>query len=301
MGIRYGIVGAAGYVAKKHFDAIYTNGHEVTHACDIHDNVGFMDSYSKDIKFTKYFHEFIREDFDVISICTPNFLHKSMCISAMEHGKDVILEKPACLSIHELDEMIDVQDKTDRQVSVVMQLRYAEEIINTQVSKGGLVTAIYHTPRGEWYNESWKSNDHLSGGVCLNIGIHLFDVLYQLLGTISYASTVTKSHSSFGMLYFKDNMCVYHLSILHRNKGSVRNIILPEGDILWLNEYFDGGKNSHVVVYDERNEEYSVSLEEARESLRIALMAKNAQGINNHINEEDFDAHMLCRNQIYQA
>ena len=33
----------------------------------------------------------------------------------------------------------------------------------------------YITPRGNWYDYSWKTDETKSGGILLNIGIHLFD------------------------------------------------------------------------------------------------------------------------------
>jgi UDP-N-acetyl-2-amino-2-deoxyglucuronate dehydrogenase len=44
------------------------------------------------------------------------------------------------------------------------------------------VTVTYVTPRGPWYGNSWKSDVDKSGGIALNIGIHLFDLLVWLFG-----------------------------------------------------------------------------------------------------------------------
>ena len=45
------ILGCAGYIAKKHFEAIYHNNGVVFAASDLSSNVGFLDKYSKGIIF----------------------------------------------------------------------------------------------------------------------------------------------------------------------------------------------------------------------------------------------------------
>ena len=40
----------------------------------------------------------------------------------------------------------------------------------------------YNTPRGKWYDYSWKGNSEKSGGILYNIGIHLFDILIWIFG-----------------------------------------------------------------------------------------------------------------------
>ena len=45
------IIGCAGYIAKKHIESIYQLNHSVVAAFDLNSNVGFLDSYSKNIHF----------------------------------------------------------------------------------------------------------------------------------------------------------------------------------------------------------------------------------------------------------
>ena len=63
--------------------------------------------------------------FDVIDIVSPNYLHANQAISAMEKGKDVILEKPIAINIDDALRMLEVQKRTSAKVQVVFEYRYA--------------------------------------------------------------------------------------------------------------------------------------------------------------------------------
>jgi UDP-N-acetyl-2-amino-2-deoxyglucuronate dehydrogenase len=73
----------------------------------------------------------------------------------------------------------------------------------------------YVTPRGTWYDNTWKSNQKKSGGVKTNIGIHLFDVVCQLFGEPSSMKSLMKTKRKFkGMIYFKNKIKLsFNLSI----------------------------------------------------------------------------------------
>ena len=47
------IIGIAGFVAKKHLNCIKSLNGNLIGACDIHDNVGFIDRLFPDAKFFK--------------------------------------------------------------------------------------------------------------------------------------------------------------------------------------------------------------------------------------------------------
>lgn len=58
---------------------------------------------------------------DIVVIPTPIPLHKSMCIQAMEHGFHVLLEKPPAVTIQDIHEMIETQDRTGKLCQVNFQ------------------------------------------------------------------------------------------------------------------------------------------------------------------------------------
>ena len=58
------------------------------------------------------------EQLELVTIATPNDLHRELAIAAMRAGKAVISEKPVALNSGELEEMIAVSNETGRLFTV---------------------------------------------------------------------------------------------------------------------------------------------------------------------------------------
>src|SRR5699024_5465895 len=83
---KFGLIGAAGYIAPRHMRAIKETGNQLVAALDRNDSVGIIDSHFPDAEFFTEFERFDRHvdklrrsnhdnQIDYISICTPNYLH----------------------------------------------------------------------------------------------------------------------------------------------------------------------------------------------------------------------------------
>lgn len=64
-----------------------------------------------------------RDDIDVIAIASPDHWHAIHAISAMAAGKDVYVEKPLAVTIHEGRQMVDAAAKFDKIVQVGLHRR----------------------------------------------------------------------------------------------------------------------------------------------------------------------------------
>ena len=188
--MRFAIIGAAAYVAPRHLQAITDTGNELIAALDPYDNVGILDQHSLDCAFFTSFERFDRHlsklvhrgaGIDWLSVCTPNWLHDSHCMSGMRWGANIICEKPLVLTPQNLNELAQAEHEMKRRVYCVMQLRHHPAIIDLQdsldSSKTYDVVLTYITGRGNWFFRSWKGDEKRSGGLIFNIGIHFLDVL----------------------------------------------------------------------------------------------------------------------------
>ena len=109
---RFALIGAAGFIAPRHFKAIKETGNNLVAALDKHDNVGVLDSYFPDADFFTEFERFDRhldklkrkgQKIEYISICSPNYLHDSHIRFALRYGANAICEKPLVLNPWNLD------------------------------------------------------------------------------------------------------------------------------------------------------------------------------------------------------
>jgi predicted dehydrogenase len=81
----------------------------------------------------------------MVSICTPPQTHKDLAIYAFEHGADVLLEKPFAVSLEEARQIVAVQQRTGRKLSVVHQNKFMAGIRRmTEIVRGGGAGRVLH-------------------------------------------------------------------------------------------------------------------------------------------------------------
>ena len=184
----YAIIGAAGFVAPRHMRAIKETGGNLIAVLDPADSVGILDSYFPDCKYFSEFERFdrhcVNQEVDYCVVCSPNYLHFEHCKWALHAGMDVICEKPTVLTTNELNRLKVIEYATGHSVYSILQLRLGDVATKIKASDISNNSAIltYCTPRGIWYNESWKGAPAKSGGLSTAIGVHLLDLLLVLFG-----------------------------------------------------------------------------------------------------------------------
>ena len=72
------------------------------------------------------------ESVDLVLIATPNDVHKSIAIQAMEAGKNVVWEKPVTLCSNDLQEMIDASARTGKFLTVHQNRRWDEDFLTVK-------------------------------------------------------------------------------------------------------------------------------------------------------------------------
>lgn len=199
----FALIGAAGYIAPRHMQAIRSTGNRLVAALDPSDSVGIIDSYFPNSAFFTEFERFDRHidklrrsgdgsEVDYVAICSPNYLHDSHIRFALRSEAEAICEKPLVLNPWNIDGLIELERHSGRRVTTILQLRVhpAIEALRARVqgeAAGGRkheVELTYVTSRGRWYLYSWKGDEKKSGGIATNIGIHFFDMLHFVFGAL---------------------------------------------------------------------------------------------------------------------
>lgn len=263
--MRFALIGAAGFVAPRHIEAIHDTGNELVVALDPHDSVGHLDKYFPDCfffteveRFDRYLEKLRRkgQGVDYVSVCSPNYLHDAHCRLAMRVGADVICEKPVVLSPWNIDQLVEIEKETGRKVNVVLQLRLYPELIALKekfktTNKIHNVNINYVTPRGRWYHESWKGSEGKSGGLVTNIGIHLFDLVIWLFGKVKDVDLFYYKYNKVAGSLVLDNALVeWSLSIdredLPRGSNISHRSITIDDELLRFDNVFT---SLHTEVY----------------------------------------------------
>lgn len=196
----FALIGAAGYIAPRHLQAIHDTGNRVVAAIDPHDSVGIMDRYFPDARFFTEIERFDRhlerlrrerrpERVDYVSVCSPNYLHDAHCRLGLRIHADVVCEKPLTISPWNIDQLAELEQEFGRRVYTILQLRHVPALqqlkqkLETERPRSRAQLCLsYVTRRGAWYHASWKGDSSKSGGIATNIGVHFFDLLSWLFG-----------------------------------------------------------------------------------------------------------------------
>jgi predicted dehydrogenase len=100
-----------------------------------------------------------RKDIDAVVIATPDHWHARIALEAMDHGKDVYLEKPMCHTIDEARQLVATVKETGRVLQVGSQTTSADQwwkaqkaIADGMIGKMIMSQGSYHrnSIEGEW-------------------------------------------------------------------------------------------------------------------------------------------------------
>jgi predicted dehydrogenase len=145
----------------------------------------------------------VRDDVDVVDICTPQNLHFLQVKAALAAGRHVICEKPVVGSLADCDALIDAERASGAQVMPVYQYRFGVglqkllHLIDRGVTgRHYLSTAETTWRRGPAYFETaWRGKlAQAMGGCLLTHAIHAHDALTLALGGVRkvYATIATR-------------------------------------------------------------------------------------------------------------
>lgn len=295
---RFALIGAAGYIAPRHMRAIHETGNRLVSAYDPNDSVGVIDSISPDSAFFTDFERFfehagdLRRDptqaLDVVSVCSPNHLHRAHIAAGLRLDCDVICEKPLVPTVADLDALRELERETGKRVYTVLQLRHHPAIIELRERVAATpaghrfdVELTYITSRGRWYFESWKGDPRKSLGVATNIGVHFFDMLHVLFGDLVgselHASTDRKAG---GVLAYERADVRWFLSIdaqdlpdAVRGRKPTYRAITVDGDAV---EFSEGFTDLHTRTYEEVLAGRGFGLDEVERSVATVEMLRHA-------------------------
>ena len=310
---KFALIGAAGYIAPRHMKAIKETNNNLVAALDRFDSVGIMDSHFPEADFFTEPERFDRhlsksrlkgEGVDYVSVCSPNYLHDAHLRLGLRNGADAICEKPIVLNPWNIDALEEVEKETGRKINNILQLRLHPSIValKKKVEEGPAnkvydIDLSYLTSRGKWYHVSWKGDQTKSGGIATNIGIHFFDMLSWVFGSVKENIThLLEEDRAAGFLRLERARVRWFLSVNYDlipehikaiGQRTYRSINVEGDDI----EFSGGFTDLHTRSYEEVLKGNGFGLREAKQSIEIVHDIRNAtpQGLKG-------DYHPFCKN-----
>lgn len=298
---KFALIGAAGYVAPRHMRAIKETGNVLVAAMDKFDSVGIIDSYFPEASFFTEFERFDRHldkerrkgsKIDYLSICTPNYLHDAHIRFGLRNHADVICEKPLVLNPWNVDALAEIEKETNNRIFNILQLRHHDAIINlkNKIENGPPnkiynVDLAYFTSRGKWYQRSWKGEIEKSGGIATNIGVHFYDMLTWVFGSVKKNIVhVHEKGCAAGYLdldkarvrwFLSTNYDYIPTAIKATGKRTYRSISVEEQEI----EFSSGFTDLHTTSYEAILKGNGYGILDARTSIELVHAIRNATPI----------------------
>lgn len=295
----FAITGVAGFVAPRHLDAIRATGNRLVAAADPHDAVGILDRYAFDVRFFTEIERFDRhleklrrrpddERVHFLSVCSPNYLHDAHIRMALRAQADAICEKPLVINPWNLDALQELERETGRRVFTILQLRLHPALLELrqriQAGDPGhryRVGLTYLTSRGQWYQNSWKGVLERSGGLATNIGIHFFDMLIWLFGSVDGINvSVRDEWRTSGSLSLQRADVTWALSAhpadlpfsaVPGKKTTFRSITVDGAEV----EFSEGFTELHTRSYEEILAGRGFGIDDARASIELAYRVRH--------------------------
>lgn len=296
----FALVGAAGFIAPRHLKAIKETGNILAAAVDPHDSVGLLDSFFPEARFFTEIERFDRflekqrrenggDGIDYVSICSPNYLHDAHVRLAFRVNADAICEKPLVINPWNLEQLTDMEEEYQRRVHTVLQLRMHPEVQKLKQRLEGEtnrtrrdICLTYVTRRGSWYHSSWKGSQEKSGGLAMNIGIHFFDLLLWLFGSMQRSVVHRSSNAQMaGCLELEWGRVRWLLSV---DQDDLPRHIKREGGFAWRSITIDGEEldlsagfaDLHTEVYRDILAGGGFGISDAAPSIELVYNIRNS-------------------------
>mgnify|MGYP005846632403 CR=1 FL=1 len=189
-----------------------------------------------------------RDDVDVVDCCVPNYLHEEIVLAAAAAGKHIYCEKPLANNLAQARRMVQAVEQAGVKGQMTFNFRFLPAISRArQLIADGFLGRLYSF-RGRYYRASyvdpqrplsWKHRAETSGtGAIGDIGSHILDLLYYLLGDFSSvqatfdtritARPVAKGAAETGLVDV-DDLAFLHLRLVDGAPGSVEISRLATG------------------------------------------------------------------------
>ncbi len=185
---------------------------------------------------------------ELVTIATPNDVHRAIAEQALAAGKHVICEKPVTLSSDDLQAMIDAARRADRLFTVHQNRRWDEDYlvirkIYEQHTLGRVfnIESRVHGSRG--VPGDWRNTRLQGGGMILDWGVHLLDQLLQMIPEPVVSTFCAVTHVT------NDEVDDGFKAILTFANGLTAHVEVGTSNFINLPRWYMQGENGTAVIH----------------------------------------------------
>lgn len=261
-----------GHIGKRHAAMIAQNPQaELVAVCDILPQERL--NLNTDVPFFNSLDALLAADLDidVVNIATPNGLHESQALAALNAGKHVVIEKPMALTKAGCERIIFRALQKNKQVFCVMQNRYSPPSVWLKKTLSeGLLGQIYMVQTNCYWNRDdryykkggWHGTADLDGGTLFTQFSHFVDLMYWCFGDITNIKARFADFAHSHSTDFEDSGFVsfdfvdggmgsfnYSTAVWDKNMESSMTIVGEKGAIKVGGQYMNEVEYCHIHDY----------------------------------------------------
>jgi predicted dehydrogenase len=139
---------------------------------------------------------------DALVVSTPNYLHASQTIAALEAGVHVMVEKPMAMNAQEAEQMCAAADRSGKLLMVAHCWRFHPEVqwLRSQADRlGPIIRTKAYSVHVNWGPSGWfAQKQYAGGGAMADMGVHALDTTRFLLGDPQPVSVYAKVGTNYG-------------------------------------------------------------------------------------------------------
>ena len=195
--MKYALIGC-GRIATNHVKAVLNNHLEFAAVCDVvpeqMENLLAKHELQNDSsihRYTDYKEMIEQEQPQLVGIATESGVHAEIALYCIDHGVNVIIEKPMAMSIADANEIIRRSEEKGVKVSAchqnrfnvaVQQMRKALEAGRFGKLSHGSIHVRWNRNRDYYDQAKWRGTWAQDGGALMNQCIHGIDLLRWMMG-----------------------------------------------------------------------------------------------------------------------
>ena len=247
-------------------------------------------------------------EIDLVTVATPNDVHKQIVIDLLNAGKNVICEKPVTMTEKDFWDMANAATKNGKVFTVHQNRRWDSDFLlakklyeNGEMGSVFCIESRVHGSRG--IPGDWRGKKEHGGGMMLDWGVHLIDQALQMI-----PEKITKIYAKFDHVTnyevddgFKLDM-YFESGLVYRIEVSTSNFIaLPRWYILAddgtaLFESFSSG--AKITKCKEKNEQNVIPVVTAAGLTKTMAPRSDDNLITYTLPLERSDVHDFYRNVV---
>lgn len=288
--IKVAIVGT-GSIAHAHLDGLTTFPErcKVVALCDIYPEKAekIKEEYHLDSQVFADYEQMLSSgiEIDLVHVCTPPYVHAPISIAAMNHGCNVVVEKPMATCLAECDKMLEAEKANGVTLACIAQNRFRNSIYKLKkVLDSGLAGKICcahvnsywwrgHSYYDLWWRGTWEKE---GGGPTLNHAVHHIDMInwmeqglpkevMALLTNVMHDNSEVEDLSLACLRYEDNSVAEVVSSVVHH--GEEQGIVLQCADAKISAPWSVRAQVSRTNGFPEENTKLQEQLEAYYESI----------------------------------